>query len=224
MSTPRRPRSSTVARTKAAPYPPTSAQSHGTHTRRNPPRFHHTMAKRAIAMVTDDSDCVFVENAEISTPDSLIAALQQSQDNIKILEGRQLSAITCPLCLEPNFHPRMLGCGHTFCESCLMMHHNAQKRRSTAPTCPTCRCAIPRSQKPPICYALKHQAEAWAQANAIPIPSSDFVWPPPWKASPAPPAPMIRTPAIVHRAFPTFMPRAKYTYGRYGRKRDSVPQ
>lgn len=49
-----------------------------------------------------------------------------------------LMEVTCPICYDPYNDkekiPRILSCGHTFCQNCLM-----DLRTSNILTCPTCR-------------------------------------------------------------------------------------
>ena len=51
--------------------------------------------------------------------------------------------LLCVICYEPFTNPKMLQCGHTFCEHCLQRCHNASQeerwsRRGNL-SCPTCR-------------------------------------------------------------------------------------
>ena len=51
--------------------------------------------------------------------------------------------LDCMICFEPLRGPKMLQCGHTFCEKCLQQYLNTQKRKPTSDrrrlSCPTCR-------------------------------------------------------------------------------------
>ena len=61
---------------------------------------------------------------------------------------------SCPICFEdyaqPAALPRMLGCGHTFCEPCLakMLAPLLAERSAKRLACPSCRvpCAVPRGK------------------------------------------------------------------------------
>ena len=55
--------------------------------------------------------------------------------------------LQCSICLESFTNPKMLQCGHTFCQECLQQHHNAsqedRRRPSASISCPTCRKPTP---------------------------------------------------------------------------------
>ncbi|EGT49434.1 hypothetical protein CAEBREN_03410 [Caenorhabditis brenneri] len=71
----------------------------------------------------------------------------QSQSNEKLIES-----LECPVCYRTYENmPRMLQCGHSFCNSCLNRLHNA-----TCPIC--CRAFVPGSETQN--YALKNVIEA----------------------------------------------------------------
>ena len=51
--------------------------------------------------------------------------------------------LQCIICFGPFTNPKVLQCGHTFCQECLQQHHNASqedpRRPSASISCPTCR-------------------------------------------------------------------------------------
>ena len=51
--------------------------------------------------------------------------------------------LQCAICLEPFTNPKMLQCGHTFCEECLQSFYDANQQTRHAQlrklSCPTCR-------------------------------------------------------------------------------------
>ena len=51
--------------------------------------------------------------------------------------------LSCPVCLDPYTHPRLLACFHVYCEHCLdqMVVHDGQGQLSV--TCPKCRRSTP---------------------------------------------------------------------------------
>ncbi|KAI5887179.1 uncharacterized protein SCHCODRAFT_02602803 [Schizophyllum commune H4-8] len=92
------------------------------------------------------------------------------------LKAREAIATTCIICRSPNYYPRMLGCGHVFCQGCLTSQFEATKG---GPTCSICRTPISLKFEPIQCYDLKAQVEAWALANGVVVPPPPpFKWPP----------------------------------------------
>ena len=51
--------------------------------------------------------------------------------------------LQCAICFEPFTNPKMLQCGHTFCEECLQSFYDANQQRPLTQfrklSCPTCR-------------------------------------------------------------------------------------
>ena len=66
-------------------------------------------------------------------------AEQRTQDELSSFE----ELLQCTICFEPFTNPKMLQCGHVFCEECLRGHHNANQQERRCPSgnlpCPTCR-------------------------------------------------------------------------------------
>ena len=60
-------------------------------------------------------------------------------------QGEELleELLQCMICYEPYCNPKILQCGHTFCEECLQGYHNANQKEcrflSGNLPCPNCR-------------------------------------------------------------------------------------
>ena len=77
-------------------------------------------------------------------PQQLQSVIMASQSTVG--EGDLTSLddlITCLICFEPFTSPKMLQCGHTFCEGCLQRFYDANQETrlpySKKLCCPTCR-------------------------------------------------------------------------------------
>jgi hypothetical protein len=60
--------------------------------------------------------------------------------------------LECIICFGPFTNPKVLQCGHTFCQECLQKHHDAsqedRRRPSASISCPTCREKTPIQGEP----------------------------------------------------------------------------
>lgn len=73
-----------------------------------------------------------------------LKAFTEREDNLR-------SLATCKICFRMLYEPYTLGCGHTYCYSCLgQWFDNAQKKKKT---CPDCRTVITKAPAP--AYALR---------------------------------------------------------------------
>ena len=52
------------------------------------------------------------------------------------------AVLQCVICIQPFTNPKMLQCGHTFCQECLQGVLNASRQTGRV-SCPTCREATP---------------------------------------------------------------------------------
>ncbi|KAI5836661.1 uncharacterized protein SCHCODRAFT_02704787 [Schizophyllum commune H4-8] len=216
-------RSSVRARIDAAPYSPPSKTKPVDISRGVPKKSRaRGITHNAIAKISDDSEYVLVENASPSSTNTVLAAFEDIQADLQVaksqldeLSKRERTAITCPVCMEPNFLPRMLNCGHVFCQACLSSHYHAQRSAN----CPLCRAAIPLYQDFPLCYQLRAQAVAWANANAVTVPPLQkfFCFPPP--RPPSPPRPPRPAGEAAYGPMHIYTHRIKYTYSRSCRRR-----
>ncbi|KAI9724376.1 MAG: hypothetical protein M1812_000444 [Candelaria pacifica] len=64
------------------------------------------------------------------------------------------SLITCRICVRLLYEPYMIGCGHTFCYSCLCQWFVNNKRNKT---CPDCRAPVDRQPAP--AYLVREMTE-----------------------------------------------------------------
>ncbi|KAL1749698.1 hypothetical protein FB107DRAFT_168705, partial [Schizophyllum commune] len=103
---------------------------------------------------------------------------QTLKSQLRRLQDREEQTVTCAICSLPHARPRVLDCGHVYCESCLVEIYKAQRVKFRV-CCPLCRRRISLLHTPPPCYPLRHQAEALAMENGISPPDAPaFVWPP----------------------------------------------
>ena len=68
-------------------------------------------------------------------------AEQETQTNGDLASFSEL--LQCVICFEPYTNPKMLQCGHSFCEECLQGYHKVNQQAHNAQPgklpCPTCR-------------------------------------------------------------------------------------
>lgn len=109
--------------------------------------------KRRVIRENDDSASQPTSGAE-SPPAALALTLTAQPQKLSIFEQREdvLRAITtCKVCFRMLYEPYTLGCGHTYCYSCLCQWFtNGENRKKT---CPDCRTAVMRTPAP--AYALR---------------------------------------------------------------------
>ncbi|KAI5826242.1 hypothetical protein K523DRAFT_341206 [Schizophyllum commune Tattone D] len=85
-----------------------------------------------------------------------------------MMESKDL-VMSCSVCFTADSSPRVLGCGHTFCESCLTDIYYAKPIKSYL-ACPTCSMRISTSRTPILCYQLR---DAWALSNGVSRPQQE---------------------------------------------------
>ncbi|EEP79937.1 predicted protein [Uncinocarpus reesii 1704] len=79
-----------------------------------------------------------VNNLQSPERPDVSGLLQKGIDDIRAL-------VFCGICVRPLYEPFTLGCGHTFCYSCLTQWFVSHERKKT---CPDCRAAV-RSEPAP---------------------------------------------------------------------------
>ena len=80
-------------------------------------------------------------NAERTTRHIIVMANQLTRKDGDWSSGDDL--FQCAICFEPFTNPKMLQCGHTFCEECLQRLYDTNQQTRLAQlrklSCPTCR-------------------------------------------------------------------------------------
>ncbi|KAI9818227.1 MAG: hypothetical protein M1827_000852 [Pycnora praestabilis] len=84
---------------------------------------------------------------KVSAQDELLRTLKSDFDGLR-------SVITCRVCVRLLYEPYTIGCGHTFCYSCLCQWFVSNKYKKT---CPDCRSEV--TQQPAPAYLVREMTE-----------------------------------------------------------------
>lgn len=93
--------------------------------------------------------------AASDTASSLAIAFRQDLESIK-------THVTCTICNQLLYEPWTLGCGHTYCYSCLCSWFVSNKRKKT---CPDCR--APVTQIPATAYLVKQIVDTFINRSEL---------------------------------------------------------
>ncbi|KAK7020284.1 hypothetical protein VNI00_017736 [Paramarasmius palmivorus] len=81
----------------------------------------------------------------------------QGLAEVRALKEGLCEAIMCPICLEDMKDPKLLPCGHSFCEQCVTQWTNMKKE------CPQCAQAV-TADTLPVNYALRNVVDVLGKA------------------------------------------------------------
>ncbi|THH26445.1 hypothetical protein EUX98_g7745 [Antrodiella citrinella] len=105
-------------------------------------------------------------------------ALQDLQEGrlrrLELEREAEKETLQCRLCRFTSRWPRVVPCGHVFCQGCLEGLW-MQKDGQSAPRCPTCQAEI--HQRPVPCLPMQERANALQDEEVFPdMPLNPFIW------------------------------------------------
>ncbi|KAI5896187.1 uncharacterized protein SCHCODRAFT_01090749 [Schizophyllum commune H4-8] len=146
------------------------------------PDFHASLPRAGSSNESNDTSRMSQQNTadEVQSYKDALADTLAEVEALKaelhcIKESKDL-VMSCTVCFTAESTPRVLGCGHTLCESCLTAMYHAKPSKSFL-ACPICDERISTTRTPVLCYQLR---DAWALSNGVSTSEEDvqFVWPP----------------------------------------------
>ncbi|KAJ3855434.1 hypothetical protein EV368DRAFT_62444 [Lentinula lateritia] len=102
---------------------------------------------------------------------------QSAKDKVNFLQEAEEGRNNCPCCLQVNFQPFILSCGHTCCKECLVTLADLYMKAKMNFACPDCR-AIQGCFTPIPNYALQRSVDDMLGTKGLKAPSRQPLrWP-----------------------------------------------